>query len=112
MQKLDLFKCDVCGNIVQTIIIGGGELVCCGQPMNRLEIKTKEDAMLEKHVPIFTKTEDGKDEIRVGEVLHPMKEEHHIVFIEAISEDKNNIQLKYLHSDEEPKMIFNKTSEK
>ena len=41
-----------------------------------------------------------------------MKEEHHIVFIEAISEDKNNIQLKYLHSDEEPKMIFNKTSEK
>ena len=53
MQKLDLFKCDVCGNIIQTIIIGGGELVCCGQPMNKLEIKTKEDAMLEKHVPIF-----------------------------------------------------------
>ena len=41
MQKLDLFKCDVCGNIIQTIIIGGGELVCCGQPMNRLEIKTQ-----------------------------------------------------------------------
>ena len=106
MKKLDLFKCNVCGNIVQTLIVGGGELVCCGQPMQKLEPKSHENAMLEKHVPIFVKNENGQNEIRVGEILHPMTEEHYIEFIETISEDKNNVQLKFLHSGEEPKMIL------
>lgn len=106
MEKLDLYKCNVCGNLVQTLIVGGGELVCCGQPMQRLEPKSKEDAMLEKHVPIFLKNENGQNEVRVGEILHPMTEEHHIVFIETISDNKNNVQLKFLHSGEEPKMIL------
>lgn len=106
MEKLDLYKCNVCGNLVQILIVGGGELVCCGQPMQRLEPKSKEDAMLEKHVPIFLKNENGQNEVRVGEILHPMTEEHHIVFIETISDDKNNVQLKFLHSGEESKMIL------
>ena len=106
MEKLDLYKCDVCGNLVQVIIAGGGELVCCGQPMIKLEGKSQETAMIEKHVPVFVKLADGGEEIRVGEVLHPMEDNHYIMFIEAISEDKNNIQLKYLHPYEEPKMVL------
>lgn len=112
MEKLDLYKCEVCGNIVQTLFIGGGELVCCGQPMKKIEIQTKENAMLEKHVPVFVKDENGIDEIRVGEILHPMTEEHHITLIEAFSEDRNCIQMKFLYANDEPKMILHEKTPK
>lgn len=104
MEKLDLYRCEICGNIVQVLFVGGGELVCCGEPMKKFEIKTRENAMLEKHVPIFMKDENGNDEIRVGEILHPMTQEHYIMLIEAISEDKNFVQIKFLSPEEEPKM--------
>lgn len=104
MEKLDLYRCEICGNIVQVLFVGGDELVCCGEPMKKFEIQTRENAMLEKHVPIFMKDENGNDEIRVGEILHPMTQEHYIMLIEAISEDKNFIQIKFLSPEEEPKM--------
>ncbi len=107
MEKLDLYRCEICGNLIQVIIDGGGELVCCGQPMQKLEAKNQEEAMIEKHIPVFVKNNDNGDEVRVGEVLHPMNDDHYIMFIETISEDKNNVQLKYLHPGEEPKMILN-----
>lgn len=107
MEKLDLYKCNICGNLVQVLMVGAGELVCCGEPMQKLEAKKQEMAIFEKHVPIFIKNENGEDEIRVGEILHPMTEEHHIVFIEAVSEDKNHVQLKFLHAGEKPKMLLN-----
>ena len=107
MERLDLYKCEICGNMVEVILVGGGELVCCGKPMKKLEAQEQEDAMLEKHIPIFIKNSDNKDEIRVGEVLHPMTEEHHIVFIETISEDRNKVQLQYLYPGDEPKMLLN-----
>ena len=87
MEKLDLYRCEICGNIVQVLFVGGGELVCCGEPMKKFEIQTRENAMLEKHVPIFMKDENGNDEIRVGEILHPMTQEHYIMLIEAPGED-------------------------
>ena len=108
MERLDLYKCDICGNLVEIILSGGGELVCCGEPMHKLEAKSKEDAMLEKHIPVFIKREDGSDEVRVGEVLHPMINEHYIMFIETISEDRNHVQLQYLHPGNEPKMLLEK----
>ena len=104
MEKLDLYRCEICGNIVQILFVGGGELVCCGEPMKKFKIQTRENAMLEKHVPIFMKDENGNDEIRVGEILHPMTQEHYIMLIEAISEDKNFVQIKFLSPEEEPKM--------
>lgn len=107
MERLDLYKCDICQNMVEIIIAGGGELVCCGQPMQKIEAKEYEDAMLEKHIPVFVKNQNNEDEVRVGEVLHPMTDEHHIVFIETISEDRNKVQLQYLHPGEEPKMLLN-----
>ncbi len=112
MEKLDLYKCSVCGNIVQIIINGGGELICCGKPMEKLEAKTFEESLTEKHVPVITSFENGDCEIRVGEILHPMTQEHYIPFIQTISKDKNNVQLKFLHPGEEPKMYLHKISEK
>ncbi len=106
MERLDLYRCEICGNLVEVILSGGGELVCCGQPMHKLDAKNHEDAMLEKHIPIFVKNQDNGVEVRVGEILHPMIDEHYIMFIETISEDKNHIQLQYLYPGNEPKMLL------
>lgn len=111
MERLDLYKCEICGNMVQLILTGEGELVCCGQPMKKLEARTNEEAMMEKHVPVYSKRDDGCEEIRVGEVLHPMLPEHYIMFIQRISKDKNHAQLQFLHPGEEPKMLFNEKFE-
>lgn len=64
-----------------------GELVCCGQPMELVKGKTQEE-MQEKHIPVFI-SENGTDIVQVGTVLHPMNDDHYIMFIETISEDKN-----------------------
>ncbi len=104
MERLDLYKCQICGNLVEVILSGSGELVCCGQPMEKIEPQTHEQAFMEKHVPIFIETENG-EEIRVGEVLHPMIEEHHIMFIEAISRDRNRALLQYYYPGDIPKMF-------
>lgn len=106
MEKLDLYRCEICGNLVEVILVGGGELVCCGQPMQKVNGQNREEAIFEKHIPVFIKNENNGDEVRVGEVLHPMTDEHYIMFIETISEDKNHVQLQYLHPGQEPKMIL------
>ena len=111
MEILEFYKCNICGNLVQVLANGGGELVCCGEPMEKLESKNNEQAVMEKHIPVFIE-KDNQYEIRIGEVLHPMLEDHHIMFIQAVSEDKNNIQLKILHAGDEPKMRLNEKPEK
>lgn len=83
-QKNGIYKCEVCGNIVQLITVGAGELVCCGQPMNLLEEKT-EDEGREKHVPVIENTEKGV-KIKVGSVPHPMESEHYIELIEVLGD--------------------------
>ncbi len=105
MERLDLYRCEICGNLVEVILAGDGELVCCNQPMKKLEAHTDEQAILEKHVPIFSFRDDGNEEIRVGEVLHPMTEEHHIMFVEAISDDRKISRLEYLYPGEEPRVL-------
>lgn len=81
-EKLQIYKCEICGNIVEVLHEGEGELVCCGQPMKLYKENTT-DAALEKHVPVIEKTENGF-KIKIGSVAHPMIEEHHIEWIEAI----------------------------
>lgn len=81
-----VYKCDVCGNIVEVIGVGGGELVCCGQPMKLQEEKTA-DSSTEKHVPVIEKI-DGGYKVTVGSTLHPMTEEHSIQWIELIADGK------------------------
>lgn len=108
-ERLALYKCEVCGNLVQVLLSGGGELVCCGKPMTYLNPQDKSDEMLEeKHVPIFIHDESGKEFIQVGSTLHPMSDEHYIQFIETISEDKNKIELQYFSPNSKPVMDVDK----
>ncbi len=112
MERLDLYRCEICGNLVEVILVGGGELVCCGQMMQKVSGQNREEAIFEKHIPVFVKNENNNYEVRVGEVLHPMTEEHYIMFIETISEDKKQVQLEYLYPGQEPRMLLENKSGK
>lgn len=85
MTKLrEIYKCEICGNIVEVLHTGIGSLVCCGQPMKRMEEQT-EDSSVEKHVPYIEKTEKGI-RVKVGQNQeHPMTDEHHIEWIQVLT---------------------------
>ena len=85
-KKLEVYKCEACGNIVEVLHGGKGELVCCGNPMKLFKENTV-DAAKEKHVPVVEKTAGGF-KVKVGEVAHPMAEEHYIEWIEIIADGK------------------------
>ncbi|MFP4084113.1 MAG: desulfoferrodoxin [Desulfonatronovibrio sp.] len=85
-ELLEIYKCEVCGNIVEIVHGGEGELVCCDQPM-KLFTENTVDAAKEKHVPVIEKTADGY-KVRVGSVDHPMEEKHYIEWIELIADGK------------------------
>ncbi|MDK2984767.1 MAG: superoxide reductase [Clostridia bacterium] len=87
MTKLrELYKCNVCGNVVEVAHEGAGALVCCNQPMEKLVAKT-EDKGKEKHVPVI-KEEGNEIRVEVGDIHHPMEEKHYIKFIEILTKDK------------------------
>jgi len=73
------YRCNICGNLVELINDGGGELVCCGQPMVLLEPNTT-DGATEKHVPVAVR-EGSKIHVTVGSVAHPMTDAHYIQWI-------------------------------
>jgi superoxide reductase len=85
-EKLEVYKCAICGNIVEVLHGGMGQLVCCNQPMDLVKENTV-DASLEKHVPVIEKTADGI-KVKVGSVAHPMEEKHYIEWIEIIADGK------------------------
>jgi len=101
-ERLQVYKCEVCGNIVEVLHAGKGELVCCGQPMNLLTENTV-DAAKEKHVPVVNKAGAGY-EVNVGSVDHPMEEKHYIEWIELIADGKAYRQ--FLKPGEKPKARF------
>lgn len=105
-ERLELYRCEICGNLVQVILEGNGELVCCGQPMGLVKGKIEEEGLTEKHVPVFIINDEGKDIVQIGSVLHPMNDDHYIMFVETISEDKNHINLQYMHPGQEAKMLL------
>ncbi|MDD3642412.1 MAG: desulfoferrodoxin [Candidatus Krumholzibacteria bacterium] len=84
-KRLEIYKCDVCGNIVEVLHGGAGKLVCCGQEMKVFEAKTA-DQSTEKHVPVIEKV-DGGYKVVVGSTPHPMEEKHWIEWIQLISGD-------------------------
>ncbi len=102
-EKLQIYKCEVCGNIVEVLHEGAGELVCCGQPMILREENTV-DAAKEKHVPVVEKTTGGS-KVKVGSVAHPMEEKHYIEWIEVIADGKAYRQ--FLKPGEAPEAVFN-----
>ncbi|NQT13058.1 MAG: desulfoferrodoxin [Planctomycetes bacterium] len=87
MAKSQVYKCSVCGNEVEVLFAGGGTLVCCDKPMDRMAENTT-DAAQEKHVPVVEKV-DGGIKVTVGEVPHPMEEKHHISWIEVIADGRS-----------------------
>ncbi len=103
-----IYKCNICGNIVEVLHSGVGQLVCCGQPMELLTEKT-EDVGLEKHVPVIEKA-GNKAKVKVGSVPHPMEERHHIEWIEIIADGKTC--RKFLKPGAKPEAEFEITVEK
>jgi len=98
-----IYKCNVCGNVIEVLHNGAGQLVCCNQPMELLEEK-KEDEGMEKHVPVIEKT-GNKTIVKVGSAPHPMEQEHYIEWIE-LNVDGNSFK-RFLVLGEEPKAEFN-----
>lgn len=107
-KVLEVYKCDICGNIVELFLSGGGPLDCCGAPMNLQEENTV-DASKEKHVPVIEKG-DGKVTVKVGSVPHPMEEAHYIQWIEIIDDGKISRQM--LRPGQAPEASFCVKSDK
>jgi len=84
-KKGEVYKCELCGNIVEVLFAGGGQLVCCGQPMKHMK-ENSVDASTEKHVPVIEKVAGGY-KVKVGSVAHPMEEKHYIDWIELAAGD-------------------------
>jgi len=85
-KKMGIYKCAGCGNMVEVLHDGEGDMVCCGQPMTLL-VENTTDASREKHVPVIEKTGTGF-KIKVGSIPHPMEEKHYIEWIELIADGK------------------------
>jgi len=105
-KRLEVYKCSICGVIVEVMNSGGGSLICCGQNMDKMTENTV-DAATEKHVPVITRG-DGTITVTVGDVVHPMEEAHYIQWIELLADDK--IYRKYLKPGEAPEATFNVTA--
>jgi len=101
-EKLQDYKCEACGNIVEVLHGGGGELVCCGEPM-KLQVENTVDAAKEKHVPVIEKV-DGGVKVKVGSVAHPMEESHYIEWVEIIADGETYRQ--FLNPGEAPEATF------
>jgi superoxide reductase len=101
-ERLQVYKCEVCGNIVEVLHTGAGELVCCGAPMKNY-VENTVDAAKEKHVPVVEKIAGGF-KVKVGSVAHPMEEKHYIEWIEVIADGKAYRQ--FLQPGQAPEATF------
>jgi len=101
-ENVIFFRCSICGNFVGLIKNGGGQLVCCGKPMEKLEANTT-DAAVEKHIPVAER-KDGKLYVKVGSVGHPMTEAHYIEWIAVI--DGTGTQRISLSPSDKPEAVF------
>jgi len=100
--RKQIYKCEVCGNIIEVLHEAKGELVCCEKPMKLFEENTV-DAAKEKHVPVIEKELDGL-KVKVGSAPHPMETDHYIEWIEIIDRDKYSRQ--FLAPGQEPEAMF------
>ncbi|HKJ04265.1 MAG TPA: desulfoferrodoxin [Geopsychrobacteraceae bacterium] len=105
-KQLEVYKCSICGNIVEVVHAGDSALVCCGEDMALLDENTV-DAATEKHVPVI-EMGDGTIKVSVGSVPHPMEDEHYIEWIELIADNKSYHQ--FLKPGEAPEAVFNLTA--
>lgn len=106
-QLNEIYKCEICGNIVEVLHTGAGELVCCGQPMTLLNEKTEDEGQ-EKHVPVVEKIDNGI-KVKVGSIPHPMEDSHYIEFVEILVDGK--VYRKYLNPGDTPEAEFDVSGE-
>lgn len=107
-KLLEVYKCEVCGNIVEVVHAGEGDLVCCGQDMKLLTENTV-DAAKEKHVPVI-EVGNGSVKVTIGSVAHPMEEKHYIEWIELVADGK--VYRQSLKPGDAPTATFNVTAKK
>ncbi|MDD3927516.1 MAG: desulfoferrodoxin [bacterium] len=107
-ERLEVYKCEVCGNIVEMLHAGAGQMVCCGQPMKLFNENTV-DAAREKHVPVVERIVGGY-KVKVGEIPHPMEEKHYIEWVELVDGDRT--YRKFLQPGETPEAEFSLDSGK
>lgn len=100
-EKLNLYRCNICKNVVQMAVSGGGELVCCGEKMELLK-----ENEVEKNDPHYAHVEKISDSEKRIFFHHEMTKEHHIEFMEAISYDKKYVKRKYFEIGEKPELIL------
>ena len=103
-----IYKCDICGNIVEVLHTGKGELVCCGKPMVLKKPDDGPEDYSGKHAPVIEKTENGI-KVKVGAIAHPMGEDHYIEWIEVIVDGKYS--RKFLTPNDKPEAEFCMTGE-
>ncbi len=101
-EQLQIYKCEICGNIVEMLHGGAGDLICCGQAMNQF-IENTVDAAKEKHVPVI-EASGGKVNVKVGSVAHPMEEKHYIEWVELVVDGKAYRQ--FLKPGDAPEATF------
>ena len=100
--RLEVYACELCGNVVEMVRGAAGTLVCCGQPMKKKEEQTA-DWATEKHVPI-AEAQAGGTLVKVGSTAHPMVDDHYIEWIEIINGDYVN--RKHLKPGDKPEASF------
>ena len=104
MTKLNqIYKCNICGNIVEMVHTGAGELVCCGQPMELQKENVKKNEGNEKHVPVIEKTPQGI-KVKIGSNPHPMEKKHYIEWIEILA--NNKVYKQFLKPSDNPEAEF------
>lgn len=107
-ETMQIYRCNVCGNMVMVLKAGAGSLVCCGQPMELLKEKTEGSGM-EKHVPTIERTGDVVT-VKVGSIPHPMEENHYINWI--LLKDDSRVYIRFLSPGEKPEAKFRIEGEK
>lgn len=103
VQLNEIYKCNICGNVVEVLFAGAGDLVCCGEEMKLLKENTV-DAALEKHVPVLEEVEGGV-KVKVGSVPHPMTPEHYISTIEVLTRT-GQVLRQNLNPGDAPEAVF------
>ena len=104
-SKLQVYRCEVCGHIIEVLHSGAGTLTCCDQPMKQLK-ENMTDAAKEKHVPVVEKTATGY-KVKVGSVAHPMLPEHYIEWIELLAEGaESKVYRQFLSPGQAPEAEF------
>lgn len=102
-NRYDVYKCEECGNIIEVMHEGPGEMTCCSNPMKYIKAGVVE-ASKEKHIPVIEKVEGGY-KVLVGSVAHPMEEKHYIEWIELIV-NGNYVMRQYLKPNDKPEAFF------